>query len=223
MSFELVYSSSRLTWQPVCRPVSTDDRSWRNHSTVWDTITCNGTWTPGPMGWRWVGTVSKRIKRLQKVWVGLPKRIKVGPGWYAIQFEEELRLNGRRCLGVTDEFKSEVALDPDQSYSQSRNTVVHELFHCIRSLTLIGNPHAVKDFDDLDETIALQYGPYMLMILQDNPELVEWLQKPEEAADESNDGEVLPSEGSDGHFGPTTRGSDVGEPGGSERVGEEDR
>lgn len=126
---------------------------------------------------------SNRVKRLQKIWVGLPKRIKVGAAWWSIVFEEGLESDDRRGLyGQAREQQSEIALNPDQSYSQARDTVLHEVLHCIRTNTLVGKTAAVESWVDLDEAIALQYTPFLLMVIQDNPGLIEWLQKEEEKA-----------------------------------------
>lgn len=125
--------------------------------------------------------MSKRIKRLQKVWVGLPKRIKVGANWWTISFEENLADNRSQGLyGQVREQESEIALNPNQSYSQARDTVLHEVMHAIKTHTLIGHPEAVESWSDLDETIALSYTPYLLMVIQDNPGLIDWLQKEED-------------------------------------------
>lgn len=124
--------------------------------------------------------MSKRIKRLQKIWVGLPKRIKVGAAWWGVSFEEGLESDDHRGLyGQVRELQSEIALNPDQSYSQARDTVLHEVLHCVKTNTLIGHSEAVESWRDLDEAIALQYTPFLLMVIQDNPGLVAWLQKDE--------------------------------------------
>lgn len=124
--------------------------------------------------------MSKRIKRLQKVWVGLPKRIKVGPTWYVVKFDQDLTHDdGKSLEGMASEHDSTITLRPDLSYSHARNAVLHEVMHCIRFHTLIDHPEAIDRFSDMDEAIALSFTPYLLMVIQDNPGLIDWLQKPE--------------------------------------------
>lgn len=127
--------------------------------------------------------MSKRIKRLQKIWVGLPKRIKIGPTWWTVTFEENLSTirDGERhgLYGRMLEQSSELVFNPDQSFGQARDTVVHEIIHAIRTNTVIDRMDAVGTFTDLDEAICLMYTPYLLMVIQDNPGLIDWLQKPE--------------------------------------------
>lgn len=126
--------------------------------------------------------MSKRIKRLQKVWVGLPKRVKIGANWWTVTFVDNMTgHDGRGMFGEMRDQSSELVFNPDQSFGQARDTVVHEIVHAIRTNTLIGHGgDVVSSYADLDEAIALMYSPYLLMVIQDNPGLVEWLQKPEE-------------------------------------------
>lgn len=130
--------------------------------------------------------MSKRIKRLQKIWVGLPKRIKIGANWWTVAFEENLSGSDNRGLfGQMRDQSSEIVLNPNQSYGQARDTVLHEIIHAVRTNTLIGHGgDVVNSYADLDEAIALMYTPYLLMVIQDNPGLIDWLQKPEFEEDE---------------------------------------
>lgn len=127
--------------------------------------------------------MSKRIKRLQKIWVGLPKRIKIGPTWWTVTFEENLSTmrdgESRGLFGKMLDRECELVFNPDQGFGQARDTVLHEVLHAIRTNTVMDRMDAVSGFSDLDEAICLSYTPYLLMVIQDNPGLVDWLQKPE--------------------------------------------
>ena len=84
--------------------------------------------------------MSKRIKRLQKVWVGLPKRVKIGANWWTVTFVDNMTgHDGRGMFGEMRDQSSELVFNPDQSFGQARDTVVHEIVHAIRTNTLIGH------------------------------------------------------------------------------------
>lgn len=129
--------------------------------------------------------LTKAEKHLQHVWGGLPRRVKVGHGWWTFQFEQDLEAvrDGRTRLlyGETDTAKTEIVLNLGQSFAQARDTVMHELMHAISSNTLLGchSNRKINAAISDDEGIARMYTPFLLMLIQDNPELIEWLRKEE--------------------------------------------
>lgn len=96
-----------------------------------------------------------------------PGRIKLGgQTWTVITraFDGDLNLYGR-----TRARQALIQLDPDQSATQARDTMLHELLHACVSNT----PLNLSDEDE--ERVVRGITPWLLAALRDNPRLVAYL------------------------------------------------
>lgn len=122
----------------------------------------------------------QRLKAYREVWGGLPPRLKVGPHWWKVSFVEDLvdSTGSRMLFGEIDNIACVVNLSPSQSFDQARDTVLHELLHAAFTNTIC---FARKKTRPDEEGVIRSVTPFLLDVLRDNPELVQWLQKEETA------------------------------------------
>ena len=106
----------------------------------------------------------------------IPKVIHIGPHPYTVVVDEE-RINKEsveaktRLLGYCDSERSEMILRPGQSDSQQKDTILHEVLHAITHQT--GIQHELGDDDE--EKMVVRMTPLLLLVLQSNWDLVEYL------------------------------------------------
>lgn len=107
----------------------------------------------------------------------LPKRIRVGPVVYRVHRERAAvktdDVEPRESLyGYCNNVDLAIYVTDDAADGQIRDTVLHEILHAITShadvIPLLG------DKDD-DERLVRALAPWLLMLLRDNPKLVEAL------------------------------------------------
>jgi hypothetical protein len=119
------------------------------------------------------------------VWGGLPPVVSVGHQVWRFVFIEGLSEGKLSLFGRTINQQTEIELEPDQSFGQARDTVLHELQHAIYGNTILHSHSSVKvraAVADEEGTIRT-LTPWLLMLLRDNPGLVEWLMKEENGDD----------------------------------------
>lgn len=109
-----------------------------------------------------------------------PKRVKVGPHWFRIWWNNEAAVNAD-VAGAMMEQASIILLDPKISKTQRRETLVHECLHAMWSQTWMDKLWPDEDQDGDGERIIHTLAPILLGWLRDNPEVVEFLVQEEEA------------------------------------------
>ena len=118
-----------------------------------------------------------------------PSKIKVGPHTYKIYYSKKKwarfypkKKNKEGYGGVVGRFllRASVILVNgwEQSLSQQKDTLLHEILHACFALTVFDNSPISFDGaekSEIEEYAVLILTPTLLQVLQDNPELVEWL------------------------------------------------
>lgn len=101
--------------------------------------------------------------------VRLPKVIYVGPHDYDVQTKKHLDL-----LGETDNSNTAITLKARQSRTSMQDTILHEALHAI-----VFNSGLFKTLDldnETEEKLVVTISPWILQLIKDNPELVQFLQ-----------------------------------------------
>lgn len=97
-----------------------------------------------------------------------PKMVHVGVSDYRIRQVKRLDV-----LGETDSNNAEILLKKAQAPSVLRDTLVHELLHAV---VYASGYFKVADLDRTsEENLVVTLSPWILAILRDNPDLVEYL------------------------------------------------
>lgn len=103
-----------------------------------------------------------------------PKAVQVGPHRYKLQIGRDAiakasHADGATLMGWTDKAAHRIAVDPDQSLSSQRDTVLHECLHAIAESVHIGLT------PDDEEALVRRLAPALLDLLRRNPKLTAWL------------------------------------------------
>jgi hypothetical protein len=103
-----------------------------------------------------------------------PRAVKVGPFKYGVHGLSQLHSITGDAGGV-DHIKQEIIYHPEQADEQERDTILHELLHC-----LIFQTHLRKKFEEAEEEeLVWTLSPRLLALLRDNPRLVQYLTEKE--------------------------------------------
>lgn len=106
-----------------------------------------------------------------------PASVKIGPHRYRITFADArtVRLidDATGSLGECDTKHGVITVDPDQSPTQLRDTVLHEILHA--AMALIGVTEDPGVDRDAEERIVLRLSPVLLELVRDK-RLTAWLQ-----------------------------------------------
>jgi hypothetical protein len=104
-----------------------------------------------------------------------PRVVKVGPYQYTVNAFDSLAELTSQSAGVNFN-KTEVHYDPAQSPGQMRDSILHELLHCI-----IYETHIRKEIgsEEDEEKLVWTLSPRILALLRDNPRLVQYLTETE--------------------------------------------
>ena len=108
----------------------------------------------------------------------LPVTIKVGTqDWTIVEHtSKEDGMLYEDNYGYTLERRNMIVIDKDASDSRKKQVLVHEILHAIRFTFFTGNKMAPKlNFEDTEHYFIGMYEETLLMVLQDNPLLVEYL------------------------------------------------
>lgn len=98
----------------------------------------------------------------------LPPVVRVGQSQYAVVLR---RMDG--MFGETDKYKHELHIHPQQAPASMRDTVMHETLHAVFHESGAGS---VLDIGSaVEEKLICLLAPWVLMLLRDNPELVDYL------------------------------------------------
>lgn len=108
----------------------------------------------------------------------LPSQVKIGSQVFAIEFRhprEDGMLNESN-YGYTLDQGNLIVVASDISESKQKVTVVHEILHAARMIfegTTLPKPKA--DYEVWEHHFISIFENAFLMLLQDNPKLVDWL------------------------------------------------
>jgi hypothetical protein len=106
---------------------------------------------------------------------GCPSSVVVGPHTYTIVIDADEAQRERVTHANVDCVYTRIVVNPAQSATQLRDSVVHELLHAIMHNTgLTGYDDAPLD-DSLAERVARALSPAVYDLLQRNSALVDWL------------------------------------------------
>jgi hypothetical protein len=95
----------------------------------------------------------------------MPKSIKVGAHVYTILRKPKSQLSG---VGECDFDNTQIVIRKRLKKSVAKETLLHELLHaCIYP--------SFNDKSTTDEEFVLALAPVLLQVIQDNPELLEYL------------------------------------------------
>ena len=108
------------------------------------------------------------------------KKVKVGPQVYEIiqrSINEDGTLNDG-AHGYTLDSGNIIVVDSAINKTKKQVTILHEILHAIR-MNNDGMPKPGKedDFEAWEHYFIALYENNLLVVLQDNPKLVEWLTK----------------------------------------------
>lgn len=102
----------------------------------------------------------------------MPTKIKVGPHWYSVirkKKSEMPKLDGDRLYALCDPDRLHILIQIGLRVSKVKEYLVHELGHACNFLAgTYGKTLEEEEFVD-------KLAPHLLQVLQDNPELLEYL------------------------------------------------
>lgn len=101
-----------------------------------------------------------------------PKSVKVGTSKFPIHVVAEYpRDCDDNSYGLTNLPTETIYIKADQAEGQMKDTVAHEVLHAI------ANRGAFRISDENEERMIQQIVPWLLLVIQDNPKLVAYLQE----------------------------------------------
>ena len=108
----------------------------------------------------------------------IPKTIKIGTQLWSIE-EHTSKEDGMLYednYGYTLERRNMIVVDKDASDTRKKQVVMHEILHAIRFTFFTGSKMSSKlSFEDTEHYFIGMYEETLLMVLKDNPELLEYL------------------------------------------------
>lgn len=106
-----------------------------------------------------------------------PKQVKIGPQIYNIEFRDSKTdgmLNDSN-YGYTLDTGNLIVVATNLSLSKQQVTLMHEILHAMRMTFENGMPKKKADYEEWEHFFIGVYENAILMMLRDNPDLVEWL------------------------------------------------
>lgn len=100
-----------------------------------------------------------------------PKVIFIGPHDYAVSMSK--KKIDPNLFGETDNTNSEIHVHPNQSLQNKRDTLIHEILHAI--LFASGAKRVLGWSAEREEKVIRLLSPWLLAVLQDNPDLIDYL------------------------------------------------
>jgi hypothetical protein len=106
----------------------------------------------------------------------LPKSVKIGTQVWEITEQKRKHSVSNDHFGFTSSTNNTIVLDSEQVSSMKRVTLFHELLHAIK-ITFGGSyqPGKGTSFDEFEHYFIGLYEEPVILMLQDNPELLEFL------------------------------------------------
>lgn len=115
--------------------------------------------------------------------IKVPEKIKVGPVTYTVVVDEdewmrlEHRSRERNGFGMTEHHTATIYLNPKDSETTQRQTLLHEALHAMM-FVLMGSPNFRNLGDsqfNREERIARMFEGPLLQLLRDNEDMVAYL------------------------------------------------
>ncbi len=108
----------------------------------------------------------------------LPSKVKVGPQTYKIEFRDPAKdgMLNDGSHGYTLEAGNLIVVSKTIDVSKQRVTLLHEILHACR-FAFEGTSFKKEsmDIDEMEHYFIGIYETSLLMVLQDNPDIVDWL------------------------------------------------
>ena len=108
----------------------------------------------------------------------LPVAIKIGTqDWTVVEHtSKEDGMLYEDNYGYTLERRNMIVIDKDASDTRKKQVLLHEILHAIRFTFFTGNKMSSKlNFEDTEHYFIGMYEETLLMVLKDNPQLIEYL------------------------------------------------
>lgn len=106
-----------------------------------------------------------------------PKQVKIGPQTFTIEFRDTKQdgmLNADN-YGYTLDTGNLIVVASNLSLSKQQVTLMHEILHSMRMIFENGMPRKNASYDKWEHFFIGVYENSFLMLIRDNPELIEWL------------------------------------------------
>ena len=106
-----------------------------------------------------------------------PTKVKIGPQTFRIEFRnpgEDGMLNDGN-VGYTLDSGNLIIIANNISLSKQQVTLMHEILHAMRMIFENGMPKKGASYDKWEHFFIGVYENSFLMLMRDNPELMEWL------------------------------------------------
>lgn len=106
-------------------------------------------------------------------------KIKIGPEVFRVEFRPTNNdgLLNENNYGYTLDQGNLIVVSSDISESKQKVTLVHEILHAARMIYEgTSTPKKKDDYDIWEHHFISIYEKALLVIIQDNPELIAWLQ-----------------------------------------------
>ena len=106
----------------------------------------------------------------------LPSRVKIGPQTFNIVFKDPADdgMLSDGTQGYTLDFSNTIVIANNLHKTKQRVTLMHEILHAARFTFENGMPKKGADYDEWEHYFIGIYENAFIMILNDNPELIEW-------------------------------------------------
>ena len=108
----------------------------------------------------------------------LPSKVKVGPQVYKIEFRDPAKdgMLNDGSHGYTLEAGNLIVVAKTIDISKQRVTLLHEILHaCKFTFENTAGKRELSEIEDMEHYYIGIYENSLLMVMQDNPELIEWL------------------------------------------------
>lgn len=108
-----------------------------------------------------------------------PKSVRIGPQTFKIEFRDPANdgmLNDGN-VGYTVDAGNLIVVSDKISASKQQITLFHEILHAMRMIFENGMPKKGASYEEWEHYFIGIYENSILMMIRDNPELVEWLKQ----------------------------------------------
>ena len=106
----------------------------------------------------------------------LPSQVRIGPQVFDIEFrssnQDGTLSEGNH--GYTLDFGNLIVISNEIALSKQKVTLMHEILHACRMTFENGMPEKGAKYDEWEHFFIGVYENALLMIINDNPELIEW-------------------------------------------------
>lgn len=108
-----------------------------------------------------------------------PQALRLGAHWFTVDSTPEtgLLLHDEGNSGDSRPDRLLIRLDAQRPESAVAETFLHEVLHCVWSMTSLG---AEKDLDEQEEAVVTALAPWLLELIQRNPDLMAYLASPDD-------------------------------------------